>query len=90
MKLEGGYIYVFIDGVGLLREEVIKIQAEVALRSTSILVGAIKSSLRAGKREGVGWGNDWSECNRKHLFYGAKRNIADVYYPLFDQKKNSL
>ena len=74
-------VCVFIDDVGLSREEVIKIQAKVALRSTSILLGAIKSSLRAGKR---GRGNDWSECNSKHLFYGAKRNIANIYHPLFE------
>jgi hypothetical protein len=58
-------------------------QAKVALRFTSILLGAIKSSLRAGKRGG----NDWSECSSKHLFYGVKRNIANVYYLLFDKKK---
>jgi hypothetical protein len=44
-------MYVFIGDVGLLREEVIKMQVKVALRSTSILLCAIKSSLHAGKGE---------------------------------------
>jgi hypothetical protein len=47
-------MYVSIDDVGLLREEVIKIQVKVALGSTSILLCAIKSSLRAGKGELIG------------------------------------
>lgn len=47
-------MYVFADDVGLLREEVIKIQVKVALGSTSILLCAIKSSLRTGKGELIG------------------------------------
>jgi hypothetical protein len=47
-------MYVFIGDVGLLREEVVKMQVKVTLGSTSILLCTIKSSLRVRKGELIG------------------------------------
>ena len=75
-------VYVFIDDLGVWREEVIKIQAKVALGFTSILLGAIKSSLRAGK--GVG-GNGVNV--RANISFMASREILQMYITYFRQKK---
>jgi hypothetical protein len=76
-------VYVFIDDLGDWREEVIKIQAKVALGFTSILLGAIKSSLRAGK--GVGGGNGVNV--RANISFMASREILQMYITYFRQKK---
>jgi hypothetical protein len=49
-------VYAFIGDVGLLREEVVKMQVKVASgsTSTSILLWAIKSSLRVRVGELIG------------------------------------
>jgi hypothetical protein len=74
---------VFVDDVGLLREEVIKIQVKVALGSTSILLCAIKSSLLAGKGELIG-----GRCNSKHLVYGGENYITNARdTSIFSQRK---
>lgn len=79
-------MYVFADDVALLREEVIKIQVKVALGSTSILLCAIKSSLRAGKGELIG-----GRCNGKYLVYGGENYITkQEILPCFSRKKNDF